>query len=139
MFYRILADILLVVHLAWIAFMLWGFVLTVRAFWKPAFFDRWLFRSLHLAGILFVGIWELIGRYCPLTVWEYDLRRLHDPSTDYPGSFIIGWIERLVYPNVDPLVVTVPTIGIALFTLVMFVVKPPSKLVFRRKQTAPDR
>jgi len=131
MVYRLLADILLVIHLAWIVFMLWGFVLTVRAFWRPSFYDRWLFRSLHLGGIVFVGIWELMGKYCPLTIWEYDLRRLHDPSVEYPGSFIVDLLERLVYPDVDPMIVAVPTMAIALFTLVLFAVKPPSK--YRRR------
>jgi len=131
MVYRLLADILLVIHLAWIVFMLWGFVLTVRAFWRPSFYDRWLFRSLHLGGIVFVGIWELMGKYCPLTIWEYDFRRLHDPSVEYPGSFIVDLLERLVYPDVDPMIVAVPTMAIALFTLVLFAVKPPSK--YRRR------
>lgn len=136
MLYRILADILLVLHLAWIVFMLWGFVLTVRAFWKPSFFDRWLFRSLHLGGILFVGIWELIGKYCPLTVWEYQLRHLHNPSLEYPGSFIVRHLAELVYPNVDPLVVTLPTMAIVLFTLIVFVVRPPMQLRAALKRKA---
>ncbi|MCP4684177.1 MAG: DUF2784 domain-containing protein [bacterium] len=137
MLYRILADLILVIHLAWIVFMLCGGALTIRAFWRPSFFDRWLFRSLHLGGILFVGIWELMGRFCPLTIWEYDLRRLHDPNIDYPGSFIVDIVERLVYPEVDLWMVTVPTFGLALFTLVMFVLRPPSK--FQRRKAGPDR
>ena len=134
--YRVLADVLLVVHLAWILFMLWGVVVTVWAFWKPALFDRWLFRSLHLGGMLFVGTLELLGKFCPLTLWEYDFRRLHDPGAENPGSFIINLIERLIYPDVDPIIVTVPTIAIALFTLVVFVMRPPSKCRLRRRQQA---
>ena len=61
-----------------------------------------------------------------LTIWEYGLRR----GTDEPGYFVLDWIERLIYPDVSPLVYLLPTYAIALFTLVMFVVKPPAK--FRR-------
>ena len=131
MLHRILADTILIIHLAWIVFMLLGFVLTVRGFFRPAFFDHWLFRTIHLAGILFVALWEILGKYCPLTLWESGLRRHYNPDVDYPGSFIVGHIEKLIYPDVSPLVVIIPTIAIALFTLVMFVIRPPAK--FRRQ------
>lgn len=131
MLYRILADLLVVVHFAWIIFMLWGFALTVRAFWKPAFFDRWLFRTIHLAGILFVAALELLGKYCPLTVWENALRRHYDPDHTYPGSFIIRYIVRLIYPDIDPVLLIIPTSIIAIFTLVVFAIRPPK--IFRRR------
>ncbi len=132
MLYRALADILMAAHFAWILFMLLGFALTLRALWRPKFFERWLFRSIHLIGILFVAALELLDKYCPLTIWENALRRHNDPDTDYPGSFIIGHIEKLIYPDVSPLVVVIPTIFIAVFTLTVFILRPPSK--FRRKQ-----
>lgn len=129
MFYRILADTIMVLHLAWIIFMLWGFVLTIRGFFHPKFFDRWLFRTVHLLGILFVVALEILGKYCPLTLWENALRGHYNPETDYPGSFIIKYIEQMIYPDVSPLVVIIPTILLATFTLVAFVLKPPTKLM----------
>lgn len=123
-----LADIILIFHLLWIIFMLYGFALTVRAFWRPAFWDRRLFRTVHLAGIVFVAGLEILGKYCPLTIWENDLRRNLEPTAEYPGQFVLGLIERLIYPDVDPLVYLIPTYGIALFTVLMFVLKPPKRL-----------
>ena len=114
--------------------MLWGFALTVSGFWRPEFFERWLFRTIHLAGILFVAAFELLGKYCPLTVWENILRRHYNPDTDYPGSFIIGHIENLIYPDVSSMVVIIPTLFIALFTLILFMIRPPSK--FERTSNA---
>src|SRR3989304_5567612 len=105
MLYRILADMIMLIHFAWILFMLWGFVLTIRAFWRPKIFERWLFRSIHLLGILLVLALEILNKYCPLTIWENALRRHYDPTTDYPGSFIMGHVEKLIYPDVSPLVV----------------------------------
>lgn len=131
MAYHIIADIILVVHLGWIIFMLYGFVLTIRAFWRPAFWDRWLFRSIHLGGIIIVAGLEILGKYCPLTLWENALRHRYNPANDYPGNFILGYIDKLIYPDVSPLVYLLPTYGIAIFTLVMFVVKRPAK--FRRR------
>ena len=134
MWYRLLADAMLVLHLAWILFMLYGFALTVRAFWRPAYWNRTLFRSLHLVGILFVASKPVLGEYCPLTVWEYELRRHYNPTIEYPGSFVIGYLEKLVYPDISPLVYLLPTFAIAAFTLVMFVVKPPARLWQWRRQ-----
>ena len=129
MFYRILADAIMVIHLAWIIFMLWGFVLTIRGFFYPKFFERWLFRTIHLLGIIFVVTLEILGKYCPLTLWENALRGHYNPETDYPGSFIIKHIEQMIYPDVSPLVVIIPTILVAAFTLTTFVLKPPAKLM----------
>jgi hypothetical protein len=108
---RTLADIVLVIHLIW----------------RPAFWDRWLFRTIHLAGIVFVASLELLHKYCPLTIWENALRQPGQSGSEAPNYFIMGYIERLVYPDVSPLVYLLPTYGIALFTLVMFLVKRPAK------------
>ena len=129
MFYRILADLIMVIHLAWILFMLWGFVLTIRGFFYPKFFDRWIFRTVHLLGILFVVTLEILGKYCPLTLWENALRSHYNPETDYPGSFIVKQIEQMIYPDVPPLVVIIPAILIAAFTLAAYILKPPAKLM----------
>ncbi len=128
MFYKLAADSLMVIHFAWILFMIWGFVFTAWAFFKPSLFERWLFRTLHLLGIAFVAFLVLIDKPCPLTIWENDLRRMHSPGETYPGSFIVIWIERLVYPDVPLWVITVPTIVLALFTVVVFIWRPPSKV-----------
>lgn len=96
--------------------------------------DRWIFRTAHLAGIFFVALLPAVGKYCPLTVWEYQLRLCYDPALEYPGSFIMNWIERLVYPSVHPAVILIPTFFIALFILGAYILRPPMKIknLFRR-------
>ena len=139
MAYRILADIIVAIHFLWIVFMILGFVFTIcavlavyafhtrRALWRN-FFDRWFFRTLHLAGIAYVAALTLLDKYCPLTILENAFRRRYDPGSAYPGSFIVYHIERLVYPNVDARLIFVPTIFIAAFTLIVFVLRPPAKI-----------
>lgn len=136
---RILADMVVVIHFLWIVFMIWGFgftlcsVLAVYVFrskpnmWQR-FFDRWVFRTVHLGGIVYVGMLTILGKYCPLTLVENAFRRRHDPSATCPGSFIVHYIEKLVYPNVDPIIIIVPTIFIAAFTFGVFLVRPPAKI-----------
>lgn len=126
----------MILHFLWIVFMLYGFALTVRGFWRPSFWDRWIFRSLHLLGILFVAAMPLLDRLCPLTEWEYQLRTRWDPDAERSGSFIIDWLEKVVYPDVPIEVVLIPTFLIAGFTVVMFVARPPQKYsrLFRKRK-----
>lgn len=125
MLYKILADTIVVVHFAWILFMLWGFILTVRGFFKKEFFHRWLFRTLHLFGIAYVSLLAIMGKYCPLTLWENVLRAKYDPALTYPGSFMIHYFEKLVYPDVNSLIIRIPTTFIAIFTVIVFIIRPP--------------
>ena len=135
MTYKVLSEILMVLHFLWIVFMLYGFVLTIRGLWQPSFWDRWLFRSLHLLGILFVAAMPLLDRLCPLTEWEYQLRSKYDPNAEYSGSFIIDWLEKIIYPDVPLEVVLIPTFLIAGFTFVMYILRPPLKIrgLFRNR------
>jgi len=128
MIYKVIVDTVVAIHLIWIIFMLAGFVLTIRGFWRQEFFNRWLFRTLHLGGIIFVGILGLLGKYCPLTVWENALQARYDPSLVYPGSFMIHYVEKLLYPGVHPLVIQIPTTLIAVFTVIVFIFRPPEKI-----------
>jgi polyferredoxin len=90
----LLADVIVVVHFAFVLFVVGGFALIVAgavAEW------RWIrnrtFRYAHLAAIVFVAVEALIGAACPLTVWE-DL--LRSGSAEGP-SFLGRWVRRLLY------------------------------------------
>ncbi len=128
MIYKILADVIVVMHFAWILFMLLGFILTLCGFFWKEFFDRWLFRILHLFGITYVSFLAIMGKYCPLTIWENSLRAKYDPTLTYSGSYIVHYIEKLVYLDVNLLVILIPTVFIAIFTVVVFMIKPPTKM-----------
>jgi hypothetical protein len=108
--------------------MLWGFLLTIRGLWRSAFWDRWLFRSAHLAGILSVGGLEAFGKPCPLTIWEHQLRMRDNPGGAYDDGFIIHFIDRLVYWDVDPTLLTGATLLIAGITTMAYILRPPQKI-----------
>ncbi|MCK5655238.1 MAG: DUF2784 domain-containing protein [Candidatus Aureabacteria bacterium] len=128
MLYKIFADLIVVIHFAWILFMLAGTILTLGGFFYKRFFDWWLFRTLHLCGIIYVGLLALLREYCPLTILENTVRTKYNPELTYPGSFIVHYIEKLVYPDVNPSIILVPTIFIAVFSVVVFIIKPPAKI-----------
>ena len=128
MLYRITADIIVVLHFIWIIFMLLGFFLTIYGFFRKEFFDWWLFRTLHLSGIFFVGMLTLLRRFCPLTVLENLSRAKYEPGSTYPGSFIVHYIETLVYPDVNQTFLRILTILAAVFIFVVYIIKPPTKI-----------
>jgi len=128
MFYKIIADIIVVIHFIWIVFMLLGFFLTIYGFYKKEIFDWWLFRTLHLSGILFVGLLTILRRFCPLTILENLSRIKYDPESTYPGSFIVHYIETLVYPDVNQTLLRVGTLFFAVFILAVYIIKPPIKI-----------
>ncbi|MDP2943679.1 MAG: DUF2784 domain-containing protein [Candidatus Omnitrophota bacterium] len=140
MLYKILADIIVVMHFAWILFMLVGFILTIKCFWWKGFFDKWLFRTIHLFGIIYVSSLAVLRQYCPLTILENNLRARYDPSLVYPGSFMVHYIEKLVYPDINPLIIQIPTTFITVFTVVVFIIRPPAKIrmIFGRKRNIND-
>lgn len=125
---EILADIIVTLHFIWVLFMLAGFILTAGGFWWRKFFDRWLFRTLHAAGIFFVTILTALKQYCPLTVWENTLRAKYDPSLVYADSCIAHYVQKLLYPEFNPLIIRGVTIFIAIFTIVVFIIRPPAKI-----------
>jgi len=46
----------------------------------------------------------------------------------YPGSFIAAWVERLVYPDVPGLVIGIPTVLMAVFSVLAYLWQPPMKV-----------
>ena len=130
MVYKLLAEIILVVHFLWILFMLYGFGYNVVGllFNKKLLSNFWL-RTIHLLGILYVASLAVLGKYCPLTILEAKLRQKFDPTFSQPNSFIIYHLEKIVYPNIDPIVIIVPTVVIALFSFLVYIIVPPKKFL----------
>ena len=128
MVFKILAETLVVIHFIWILFMFAGFFVAIIGFWLRKLFELCVFRTIHVCGIVYVSVLAVSGRYCPLTIWENALRNKYSTQSTYPGSFIVHYVEKLVYPDIDPMVVVFPTVFIGFFTAVVFVIRPPGKI-----------
>ena len=83
-----LATLVVVVHFAFILFVMFGGLLALR--WRKA---PWL----HLPAAAWGAFVELTGRICPLTPLENSLRRAAGEA-GYPGHFIEHYLVRLIYP-----------------------------------------
>jgi hypothetical protein len=98
---RILADIVVVVHLLWILFLIAG------AYWGV---KRRLVMMIHGTGLVVAMVSQVFGWYCPLTHLEVWLMEKAQPSTAYHGSFIAHYAKQLVYIDVPPSVIFVLTL-----------------------------
>jgi hypothetical protein len=86
--YRALADLVLVVHLAFVLFVVLGGLLVLR--WPRL---AWLHVPAAVWGVLI----EYTGWICPLTPLENSLRE-RGGGAGYSGGFIEHYIQPVLYP-----------------------------------------
>ena len=86
---RIGADAVLVVHLAFVLFVVLGGLLVLR--WARL---AWV----HLPAVLWAALVELNGWICPLTPLENALRERAGEAA-YRGDFVQHYIVALLYPD----------------------------------------
>ena len=88
MLYRVLADLVVVTHLAFVLFVVLGGFLLLR--WRR-------FAWVHVPAILWAALIEFAGWVCPLTPLENWLREAAGASA-YPQGFIEHYIFPVLYP-----------------------------------------
>lgn len=87
--YRLLADALVVLHAAFVVFVVGGSFLVWR--------KRWVI-WLHLPACVWGALIEFYGWICPLTPWEQGLRA-RAGQVGYSGGFIDHYLVPLIYPS----------------------------------------
>jgi hypothetical protein len=88
MIFKVIADITVLLHFLWILFLIFGCFLGLR---------YTSVKIVHVAGLVFAVVIQVFGWYCPLTHLEVWFRMKHDPTLTYGGSFIVTYVEKLVY------------------------------------------
>ncbi|MDQ3064293.1 MAG: DUF2784 domain-containing protein [Acidobacteriota bacterium] len=92
MAYRILADLVLIVHFCFVLFVVFGGLLALRR--------RWI-ASLHLPAVVWGILVECFFWACPLTTLENSLRQLGGES-GYADGFINHYISAVLYAHISP-------------------------------------
>ena len=117
----VLADAVLIAHFAFVLFVTGGLLLIwigAAAGW------RWVrnpwFRFAHLAAIVFVAGEAIVGVWCPLTIWEAELRGVRAEK-----SFLAQWIHRLMYYEFPEWVFTTAYVVFALAVAATLWLLPP--------------
>jgi hypothetical protein len=124
--YRLLADAVLALHLAFVLFVVLGLLLIFvgRQRWPWVRRRRW--RQLHLLAIAVVVLQSWLGLVCPLTTLEMALRQRAGEAS-YTGSFIAHWMQALLYYDAPAWVFALVYSLFALLVLgSWFIVRPDS-------------
>lgn len=88
-FYQLLADLIVVVHFAFVLFVVLGGLLAVR--WRRVFW-------LHVSAAFWGAFVEFSGWVCPLTPLEVWLRR-RAGEAGYRSDFVARYLLPVLYPE----------------------------------------
>jgi len=89
MWYSLLADVVLLLHLGFVLFVVLGGFLALR--WRRLAY-------IHIPVAIYGIVIEVIGFVCPLTPLEIWLRR-QGGGAGYEGGFVEHYITAALYPS----------------------------------------
>jgi hypothetical protein len=130
--YGILADLLVAVHVAYVAYVVFGqlAIWTGWAFGRQFVRNFW-FRSTHLLAIGIVAFEEVFEIRCPLSVWEEQLRVL--AGQDISGETFMGRLmHSLIFHDFPRWVFSATHLTVFALVLLTIFLCPPRR-PFRRK------
>ncbi len=109
-FYSALAVSVLFLHVLFILWVVFGALLTR---------SRLILRWLHIVSLIWGILVELLPWPCPLTVLENWLEGKAGVQPEQ-GGFLLHYLERLVYPNIPPAVLTIAAVIICGLNLAIY-------------------
>ncbi len=109
-FYSALASAVLVVHALFILWVIFGALLTR---------SRPILRWLHIASLVWGILTELLPWPCPLTLLENWLEGKAGVEP-YHGGFLLHYVDKLVYPDLSPTVLTIAGVIVCALNFVVY-------------------
>jgi hypothetical protein len=123
--YRVLADLTVVIHLAYASFIVLGLVaIAIGRLRRWSWISNFWFRVIHLLMMGTVAAETCGAMPCPLTVWENRLRLLAGEAT-YPGSFIGTLTDELLFVEMPEWVLSCVYLLVFGLIVVTLVLAPP--------------
>jgi uncharacterized protein DUF2784 len=122
---RWLADLVLVLHLAYLAFIPIGGFLAWR--W------RWVMWP-HLAAVAVALVSVTVGFDCPLTSWEQSLRR-RGGERAYTNGFVDHYLTGRVYPHGYDWLVQLIFVSCVVISYAVLLTRPQLTQQLRRAST----
>lgn len=135
-----LADLIVYLHLLYVLFAVGGALLIIlgwilsarrgaagRSFGSLAFTRNRGFRLAHLAAVSLVAVEALAGVLCPLTDWEYALRRLAGQRVEAEVPFMARLARRIIFYDLPAWVFTVTYVAFAALVVAAFLLYPPRR------------
>lgn len=129
MLYRYLTDMVILLHLLWILFLVFGILLVLV---RPKI------AILHLAGLLFSFFLNLMGWFCPLTYLENYLRTLYAPDSTHLATFVARHAQRLIYPDLPENLIRIGEMVFVGIYILCYIYVAKRKGVFGSARKDPD-
>lgn len=108
--YSALAVFVLFLHALFIVWVVFGAFLTR---------SRPVLRWLHVASLLWGILTELLPWPCPLTLLENWLEAKAGVQP-YQGSFLLHYLDKLVYPDISATVLTIAGVLVCILNLALY-------------------
>ena len=125
--YSLLADIIVVIHLAYACFVLFGFIGIVIGVWcRWSWIENFPFRLTHLICTVFVPLETLLRMTCPLTTLENYFLKVSGAS-GYERSFIGNLAGEILFYDVPEWVFAVIYLALAIMVIYYFFRFPPKR------------
>jgi len=127
MLYKLAADAVVVLHAAYVSFVVFGqLAIFIGILVRWAWVRNARFRWLHLLTISIVVVESLLGIVCPLTTLEAWLRTRAGQAA-YRGDFLGHWVHALLFYDAPPWVFTLIYTAFGLLVAATFVTAPPRR------------
>ena len=124
MLWLVAADLVTLIHAAYVAVVVLGFV-AILVGWAAGW--DWVrnryFRIVHVAMILLVCCEALVGTTCPLTVWE-NMLRVKGGESGYSRDFVGYWLDSLIFYQAPLWVFTTAYLTFGALVIVTFWLVP---------------
>jgi hypothetical protein len=134
--YRFLADVVVAVHVGYVAFVVVGQLLIWAGLaLRWAWVRNPVFRWVHLVLMTIVGLEAVFDITCPLTRWEANLRRW--AGQEVAGESFLGrLLHNLIFVDLPPAVISALHISFSVLVLGTFILAPPRSRSKRRCNVA---
>lgn len=96
------ASLILAIHAAWIGLVIFG------AFWTR---NRPVWSAIHILALIWGILVEVSPWPCPLTIIEQYLETRAGAAA-YQGSFLVHYLDAIVYPNLPGWVLTLAGVAV---------------------------
>ena len=123
--YRVLADAVVVLHAAYVGFVVFGeLAILIGIVLRWTWIRNRTFRVLHLTAILVVVLEAWCGITCPLTTWE-DWLRSQAGQTVEEGDFIGRCVHDALFYRADPWIFTLIYSAFGGLVVLSLILSPP--------------
>ncbi|HEV2948290.1 MAG TPA: DUF2784 domain-containing protein [Gemmataceae bacterium] len=125
MWYGYLADLVVAFHLGYVSYVLVGqLIIWIGLIFRWSWIRNPWFRWTHLLAILVVALEAVCNITCPLTSWEFELRRMAGQEVE-ESTFVGKLFHNILFWDLPPWAFTTMYIGFAALVLGTFVLAPP--------------